>query len=394
MRILIAPDSFKGSLDALTAAHSLKAGALRVFPSANCALLPVADGGEGTVAALVAAVGGKIVSRAVRGPLGEVVTAFFGLLGDGRSAVVETAAASGLPLVPPERRNALAACTYGTGQLMAAALEALRASGLSGPPRLIIGLGGSATSDGGAGAMRALGARFTDSAGLDLPPGGAALARLAHIDLSGLHPLLAQAEILAACDVDNPLCGQAGASAVFGPQKGATPEMVVELDAALSRYAEIAAQSTGRNVADLPGAGAAGGLGAGLLFFTGARLRPGVELMLEAADFDRRVQEADLVLTGEGHTDFQTAFGKAPAGVARAAKRHGRPVVCVSGGLGRGASDILDLGVDALEAAVCAPMNLEDCLERAAPMLEDAAERACRLLLLGMKLGGGGNCVL
>jgi glycerate kinase len=251
---------------------------------------------------------------------------------------------------------------------------------------LIIGIGGSATNDGGTGALRALGARFLVSAGAELPPGGAALAGLARIDLSGLHPLLERTDILVACDVDNPLTGERGASAVFGPQKGASPDMVRELDMALAHYAAIAAATVGKDVADLPGAGAAGGLGAGLLFFTPAKLRPGVGIVLEAVNFDQRVQKADLVLTGEGQSNMQTAYGKAPVGVAKAAKRYGKPVICISGALGKGVDSLYAHGVDAMAGAVCDFSTLTECMECAAPLLVEATERSLRLVKVGMGL--------
>jgi glycerate kinase len=269
MRVVIAPDSFKGSLTALAAAEAMARGVREVFPAAEVVAVPIADGGEGTVDALVAATGGRIVECTVSGPLGGPVTARWGVLGDGTTAVIETAAASGLTLLPPGRRDPGRATTRGTGELLRAALDA-------GLRRAVIGLGGSATTDGGAGLARALGVRFLDAGGRELPDGGAALARLARVDASRLDPRLAGADLLVACDVENPLTGPEGAAAVYGPQKGATPALVRELDAALARYAEVAGAATGRDVAAVPGAGAAGGLGAGLLLFTPARLRPGV----------------------------------------------------------------------------------------------------------------------
>ena len=318
MRILICPDSFKGSLTAMEACEAMERGVKKLLPDAECVLLPMADGGEGTVDALVNATKGELRVTEVRGPLGKPVNARWGLLGSGNTAVLEMASASGLPLLKQEERNPLIASTYGTGQLIMAALEELAQRG--GRPRLIIGIGGSATNDGGAGAASAMGVRFLDRADRELKPGGGALAELDRIDLSGLSHLLVRADILIACDVDNPLTGERGASAVFGPQKGATPEMVLQLDAAPSRYAEVATEVTGKNIAALPGAGAAGGLGAGLLFFTGAKLRPGVELVLETLPFAEQIPDVDLVLTGEGASDYQTAFGKAPVAVAMAAK--------------------------------------------------------------------------
>lgn len=379
MRILVAPDSFKGSVSAPEAAEAIARGIRAVFPAAEVVKLPIADGGEGTVDALVTATGGRTEARTVSGPLGEPVRARWGVLGDGATAVIEAAAASGLTLVPPARRDPRVTTTRGTGELVRAALDA-------GLRRIVLGIGGSATNDGGAGLARALGARLLDADGRDLPEGGAALARLARIDLSGLEPRLAGVELLVACDVDNPLTGPRGASAVFGPQKGATPEAVRALDAALARYAEVARAATGRDVADRPGAGAAGGLGAGLLLFTPARLVPGVELVLEATGFDRLLERAALVFTGEGRTDRQTAMGKAPAGVAAAARRRGVPVICLSGALGEGAEEVLALGVDALLAIAPGPLTLEESMARAPALLEAAAARACRLVCVGAGL--------
>lgn len=379
MRIIVAPDSFKGSVSALGVAEAMERGIRAVFPAAEVIKVPIADGGEGTVEALVAATGGRLMHTEVRGPLGEPVRAHWGISGDGGTAFIEMASASGLPLVPRDRRDPRIASTFGTGELMKAALDA-------GLRRLVIGIGGSATNDGGTGMARALGARFLDADGRDLPEGGAALARLARIDLSGLDPRLAQASVMVACDVDNPLCGPKGASAVYGPQKGATPEMVRELDAALGVFASAAQTATGRDIARLPGAGAAGGLGAGLLFFTPASLRPGVSIVLETTGFEALAQGADLVITGEGRTDFQTAMGKAPVGVAAVAKRHGVPVICIAGGLGDGADDVLAHGIDALATTVPQPMTLEDCMGQGAALVEAAAARACRLVKVGMAL--------
>jgi len=381
MRIIVAPDSFKGSASALQVAQAMERGVHAVFPHAEVVKVPIADGGEGTVAALLDATGGSPRTSRVRGPLGEPVEAGWGLLGDGLTAVIEMAAASGLPLVPPGRRDPRLTTTWGTGELVRAALD-------EGLRRLVLGIGGSATNDGGAGLARALGARFLDAQGRELAEGGAALDRLARIDLAGLDPRLADVELLVACDVDNPLTGPRGASAVYGPQKGATPEMVSELDAALASYAALARAATGRDVAGLPGAGAAGGLGAGLLFFTPARLRPGVELVLEATGFDRLLAGASLVLTGEGRTDAQTAMGKAPMGVAAAARRLGVPVICLSGGLGDGADQLLSHGIDALASVVPGPMALEEAMRRGEPLIEAAAARVCRLLQVGRALPG------
>ena len=379
MRIIIAPDSYKGSVSALGVAEAMERGVLRVFPDADIFKIPIADGGEGTVDALVMATGGQKVVQQVSGPLGEPVVAYWGVLGDGETAVIEMAAASGLPLVPKDKRDPRIASTYGTGQLIKAALD-------EGLRKIIIGIGGSATNDGGVGMAKALGARFLDSSGAELVPGGAALAQLAAIDLSSFDARLADTAIMVACDVDNPLCGCRGASAVYGPQKGATPGMVSELDAALAHYASIATEATGNDIASCAGAGAAGGLGAGLLFFTKAQLRPGVEIVLETTGFADLVSQSQLVITGEGRTDFQTAFGKAPVGVAKVAKRYGVPVVCLSGGLGDGADDVFGQGIDGIMSAIPQPMTLEDCMKQGESLIEIAAERLCRILQAGMKI--------
>jgi glycerate kinase len=377
LRIIVAPDSFKGSVTALGVAEAMARGIHAVFPEAEVILVPIADGGEGTVEALVAATHGHRMYSEVHGPLGEPMRAHWGVSGDSSTAFIEMASASGLPLVPKDLRNPRITSTFGTGELIKAALD-------MGLRKLVIGIGGSATNDGGAGMARALGVRFLDAEGRELPDGGAALVRLAHIDDSCLDPRLAETSILVACDVDNPLCGARGASAVYGPQKGATSVMVEELDAALSVFARVAAAVTGRDIALQPGAGAAGGLGAGLLFFTPANLRPGVSIVLETTGFEARVQTADLVITGEGRTDYQTAMGKAPVGVADVAKHYGVPVICLSGGLGPGADEVLAHGIDALASVVPQPMPLEACMDQGEALVEAATARVCRLLKVGM----------
>jgi len=377
MRIIVAPDSYKGSVSALGVAQAMARGIHAVFPEAEVRTVPIADGGEGTVEALVAATGGRFEHTEVPGTLGEPVRAAWGVLGDGQTAVIEMAAASGLPLVPKQLRDPRITSTEGTGWLLKAALDA-------GLRKIVIGIGGSATNDGGTGLARALGVRFLDAEGKPLPQGGASLALLKTIDLAGLDPRLLETEIMVACDVDNPLTGPRGASAVYGPQKGATPDMVQELDRALGVYALVAASATGRDVAGLSGAGAAGGLGAGLLWFTPARLRPGVEIVLEATGFEAMMDGTDLVLTGEGRTDAQTAMGKAPVGVAAVAQRHRVPVVCLSGGLIEGADDVLACGIDALMSIVPQPLSLDECVSRGAELIESAAARVCRLIRVGM----------
>ena len=374
MKVVIAPDSYKGCLSALEVAKAMERGVLSVFPTAEVRKIPIADGGEGTVAALVTATNGQLRQTEVTDPLGNKIIAHWGVLGDGRTAVIEMAAASGLPLVPKEKRDPRVTTTYGTGELIKAAL----AEGLA---KIIIGIGGSATNDGGTGMARALGVRFLDAAGQEVAAGGGSLAEICQIDTTGLDPRLKNTEIVVACDVDNPLCGTRGASAVFGPQKGATPEMVQQLDAGLAKYASCARQATGRDVAEKAGAGAAGGLGAGLMFFTPAQLKPGVEIVLDAVGFSDIVRDADFVITGEGRTDFQTAFGKAPVGVAKVAKTHGVPVFCISGGLGEGADDVLAQGIDAVMSICDRPLSLEECMAAGAQLIEPAAARLCRIVM-------------
>lgn len=379
MYIVLAPDSYKGSLSAVAVADAMEEGIHLVFPNARVTKVPIADGGEGTVEAMVIATGGQMIRQYVKGPLGEGVKAHWGILGDGRTGVIEMAAASGLTLVPMAGRNPRITTSYGTGQLIRIALD-------RGIRRLIIGIGGSSTNDGGAGMAQALGAKFLDGAGNELPLGGAALSKLSSIDLSGLDQRLPDTEIIVACDVENPLCGPYGASVVYGPQKGASPEVVAELDGALSSYADVAKRATGKDVAQVPGAGAAGGLGAGLLFFTRARLQPGVQIVLEATGFANIVQGADLVITGEGNTDFQTACGKAPIGVAGIAKQFNVPVVCLSGGLGKGGDAVLEQGIDALMSIVPGPASLEECLASAEDLLKAAAARVCRMIEIGIRI--------
>jgi len=377
MRVVVAPDSYKGSVSALGVSAAMERGVLRVFTTASVCKIPIADGGEGTVEALVGATGGTFQEVQVSGPLGETRSARWGILGDATTAVIEMASASGLTLVPADRRDPRITCTYGTGELIRKALDA-------GLRRVIVGIGGSATNDGGCGMARALGVKFLAADGTTLASGGGALARLAQIDLSGLDPRLKETEITVACDVDNPLCGTRGASAVFGPQKGATQAVVQELDAALKHFAECAQAATGRDVAGRAGAGAAGGLGAGLMFFTPAKLKPGVDIVLDAVNFAGIVKDATFVITGEGQTDFQTAFGKAPVGVARIAKQYNVPVFCISGGLGEGADDVLTHGINATLSICNRPLSLAECMQDAESLIEEATVRLCRVLKAGV----------
>lgn len=379
MKIVIAPDSFKESLSALDVAREIKAGFSEVFPDADYVLVPVADGGEGTVEALVAATGGEVVTLRATGPLGEPVEAFYGLTGDGATAVIEMAAASGLELVPPDRRDPLKTTTFGVGEMIRAALD-------RGARHLIVGVGGSATNDGGAGMAQALGIRLLDAAGRDLPPGGGALGDLVRIDLSGLDPRIAGCRIEVACDVDNPLVGPNGASAIFGPQKGATAETIAHLDAGLANLAAKLAEETGLSVADLPGGGAAGGLAAGLHAFLGAELRPGAEIVMNAVGLDAAVADADLVLTGEGRIDHQTIHGKTPIGVAAVAKRRGRPVVAIAGSLGKDAHVVHAHGIDAVFSVLSRPCTVAEALAGAAENVRVTARNVAATWRLGQSV--------
>lgn len=365
-KVVIAPDSFKESLSALEVAEAIERGFRQIFPQVQYVKLPMADGGEGTVDSMVAATGGEIVTVAVTGPLGQPVQAFYGLLGEGETAVIEMAAASGLHLAPKAQRDPRMTTSYGTGELILAALE-------RGVKTIILGIGGSATNDGGAGMMQALGARLLDENRQALPPGGAALAQLAYIDLSGVDPRLQQVSITAACDVDNPLCGANGASAVFGPQKGASPEMVTQLDAALRHYGTLLEQATGREVINAPGAGAAGGMGAALLGMLNARLRPGIEIVIETLQLEEALRDADLVITGEGRLDSQSIHGKTPIGVARVAKRFGLPVIGIAGSLSKDYQVVHQHGIDAAFSVLDRVVSLEEALAEAADNLEVTA---------------------
>ena len=376
LRIVIAPQAFKQSIGARPAALAIQTGIRRAAPNAQTILIPVADGGDGTLAALIDTSGGQYFPATVSGPLGQPTAARWGVMGDRQTAVIEMALASGLALLADEQRNPRAATTYGTGQLMAAALDA-------GYTRIIVGLGGSATNDGGAGMASALGLRFHDAAGNDLQPGGAALAALHHIDTSAAHPRLTDAVIIGATDVTNPLCGDTGAAAIFGPQKGATPATVAELDNCLANLARVIQQDLGLDIADIPGAGAAGGLGAGLLAFAGAELRSGIDLVCDALNFDRHAAGADLIITGEGRADRSTAFDKAPVGIARRSRAFGVPTLLLAGSLGPGYELLYEHGIDAIIPIAEEPATLEHSLRNGAELLERAAERAIRLYLLG-----------
>lgn len=370
MKIVIAPDSFKESLSAPGVAQAIARGWLAVYPGAEIALCPMADGGEGTVDAVLAATGGERRELTVQGPLATHVQAHWGWLGDG-TAVIEMAAASGLHWVPSAQRDARVTSSYGTGELIRAALDA-------GATRIILGLGGSATNDGGSGLLRALGARFLDAGGNELRPGGAALAKLQRVDLSALDARLHDVQVDVAADVDNPLCGPRGASAVFGPQKGASPAQVEELDAALARMAEVVSEALGEDFSNFPGVGAAGGLGFAAKAFFDARFRPGVELVAELSGLAEAVAGADLVITGEGRLDAQSLHGKTPVGVARVAQAQRVPVVALAGSLGDGYQQVREAGIEAAFSLAPGPISLEYACAHAAEELEARAAELAR----------------
>lgn len=375
MKVVIAPDSFKESLTAKQVCDAIQAGLARVWHDAKFVAIPVADGGEGTVQSLVDATQGRLVEVKVMGPQGKRVEAFYGMLGDNQTAVIEMAAASGLHHVPLVQRDPKLTTSFGTGELIRHALD-------QGVTKLIIGLGGSATNDGGVGMLAALGARFTNADGDPIQLTGGGLHELTHIDLQDFDPRLQNCDILVACDVNNPLCGDKGASAVFGPQKGATPEDVQLLDGVLRQFGLLTEKVTGKMVLESAGAGAAGGMGAALLAYAQARLRPGIEIVLETVQLAHQVSDADLVITGEGRIDSQTVHGKTPMGVAKVAKRFDVPVLALCGCTGDNYQAVYQCGIDAVFAAVPRAMSLEDALKESDFNLADLAENVARLWVL------------
>ncbi|CFW12046.1 glycerate kinase [Vibrio cholerae] len=375
MKVVIAPDSFKESLTAKQVCDAIQAGLARVWHDAKFVAIPVADGGEGTVQSLVDATQGRLVEVKVMGPQGKRVEAFYGMLGDNQTAVIEMAAASGLHHVPLVQRDPKLTTSFGTGELIRHALD-------QGVTKLIIGLGGSATNDGGVGMLAALGARFTNADGDPIQLTGGGLRELTHIDLQDFDPRLQNCDILVACDVNNPLCGDKGASAVFGPQKGATPADVQLLDGTLRQFGLLTEKVTGKMVLESAGAGAAGGMGAALLAYAQARLRPGIEIVLETVQLAHQVSDADLVITGEGRIDSQTVHGKTPMGVAKVAKRFDVPVLALCGCTGDNYQAVYQCGIDAVFAAVPRAMSLDDALKESDFNLADLAENVARLWVL------------
>jgi len=376
MKIVIAPDSYKGSISALNVARSVENGIKKVLPNAECIIVPTADGGDGTLETLVEGSDGEIRSSRVTGPLGEKRNANWGALGDGNTAVIEMALTSGLALVPDNRLDPLNATTFGLGEIITDALE-------NNFRKFIIGIGGSATNDGGAGMIQALGARLLDSNGEDLPQGGASLINLDHIDISKLDPRAKASDFLIACDVNNPLCGPEGASAIYGPQKGATTRMVKQLDSALSHYAKIIHRDLGVNIDSIPGSGAAGGLGGGFVGFLKGKLLPGVDIVLDFIDLNYHLKDADLVITGEGATDRSTIYNKAPIGIANRAEKLGIPVISISGALNEGFEEVHQHGINASFSIINSPMTLREATRNAPELISSVSEEIIRTLKLG-----------
>ena len=375
LTIVLAPDSFKESMSAKEVCEAMERGIKKVNKSINCIQVPMADGGEGTMQSLVDATGGKIYSTNVVGPLGNEVRACFGILGDGETGMLEMASASGIQLVPIEKRNPLITTTYGTGQLIKACLD-------YGVKKLLIGIGGSSTNDGGAGVVQALGGKLMDENGRELGFGGGELVNLAVIDLTGFDPRLKNIIVEVACDVNNPLCGYNGASNIFGPQKGATAEMIEKLDVSLNHYASIIKKQLGKDVLTVPGSGAAGGLGAGLMAFLNGNLKKGIEMVIEYTKLEEKVKYANMVWTGEGSIDFQTQYGKTPLGVATIAKKYNKPVIAFAGRIGDDIEVLYDKGIDAIFGIVKEVNTLEETLAKGKENIEKTAENVIRLMNL------------
>jgi glycerate kinase len=374
MKIVIAPDSFKGSLSALEVACAIEAGIKKIDATIETLIAPMADGGEGTVQSLIDASGGKIIELVVHDPLLRKVTSFYGIMGDGQTAVIEMAAASGLPLLSLNERNPLITTSFGTGELIKDALN-------KGCKNFIIGLGGSATNDGGCGMASALGVKFIDENKNEIGFGGSALQHIKTIDLSEIDPRIKDANFICACDVDNVLCGTSGASKVYGKQKGASFEDEVLLDNALQHFANIVEQQFGVDIANIKGAGAAGGLGAGVLFFLQATLQRGIDIVIEATKLEEKLQGASLVITGEGRFDEQTAYGKTPFGVATVANKKNIPVIALAGSLGNGYQTLYKKGFNGIFSIINKPMPLQEAMDSAAILLQESAENIVRLFI-------------
>lgn len=381
MKIVIAPDSYKESLSATEVAQAIEKGFREIFPDAQYVSVPVADGGEGTVEAMIAATHGSAHSALVTGPLGEKVNASWGMSGDGKTAFIEMAAASGLALVPPEKRNPLITTSRGTGELILQALD-------SGASNIIIGIGGSATNDGGAGMVQALGAKLCDANGTEIGYGGGSLNTLNTIDVSGLDPRIKQCAIRVACDVTNTLVGEQGASRIFGPQKGATEPLILELDRNLAHYADIIKKSLGMDVRNVPGAGAAGGMGAALMAFLGAELKSGIEIVTQALNLEEHIHDCTLVVTGEGRIDSQSIHGKVPVGVASVAKKYHKPVIGIAGSLTRDVGVVHQYGIDAVFSVLTSIGTLEEAFRGAFDNIYRASRNIAATLAVGMRSAG------
>ncbi|MBJ9259285.1 glycerate 2-kinase [Citrobacter amalonaticus] len=381
MKIVIAPDSYKESLSATEVAQAIEKGFREIFPDAQYVSVPVADGGEGTVEAMIAATHGSAHSALVTGPLGEKVNANWGMSGDGKTAFIEMAAASGLALVPPDKRNPLITTSRGTGELILQALD-------SGASNIIIGIGGSATNDGGAGMVQALGAKLCDANGTEIGYGGGSLNTLNAIDVSGLDPRIKQCAIRVACDVTNPLVGEQGASRIFGPQKGATEPLILELDRNLAHYADIIKKSLGVDVKNVPGAGAAGGMGAALMAFLGAELKSGIEIVTQALNLEEHIHDCTLVVTGEGRIDSQSIHGKVPVGVANVAKKYHKPVIGIAGSLTRDVGVVHQYGIDAVFSVLTSIGTLEEAFRGAFDNIYRASRNIAATLAVGMRSAG------
>lgn len=373
MKIIIAPDSFKGSLSAKEVGDNIEIGIRRVYKEAEIIKVPMADGGEGTVQSLIDSTGGEIIRLKVTGPLMKEVDSFYGILGDKKTAIIEMAAASGLPFLKKEERNPLKTTTFGTGELV---LDALN----KGCKKIILGLGGSATNDGGIGFLSALGVRFKDKNGEDIKPVGGELDKLSSIDTASLDKRLNDCEILVACDVDNPLVGENGASYIFGPQKGADKAMVALLDSNLNHYGDVLKDVTGIDIKEYKGAGAAGGLGAGIIAFLKADLKRGIDIVIEVSNLESKIQGSSIIITGEGMMDYQTRFGKTPFGVCKLGNKYNIPVIAIAGGLGKDYRALYDLGFKSIFSIVDKPMELEESIKDSERLVQDLAERIFRVI--------------
>ena len=398
MKIVVAPGSFKGSLTAFQVSNAIEKGFKKIFLDADIVKIPMADGGDGTLECLVNSTNGKIINEVVTGPLGNRVKACYGVLGDKETVIIETASASGLNLLKPGEYNPMLTTTYGTGELIKSALD-------KGYRKLIIGVGGSATNDAGAGATQALGVKLLDSSGKNISFGGIGLKKLDKIDMSGIDKRIAETEIIVAYDVSNPLTGIRGAANVYSKQKGATPEMIKKLDNYLEHFAWIVKRDLGKNVREMPGAGAAGGMGAGLMAFLDAKLKPGAELVAEKLKLSEHIKDADLVVTGEGKIDSQTWYGKTPIGVARIAKKFGVPVLVITGQIGEDAEKLYTSelpsanprilirfaheykqGIDAMLSTAPGPISLEESISNAENLIASASEKAARMIKIGLRM--------